>query len=107
MLSVIAFPDLQVIKTIRTGHSADDLRFAPDGSRAYVGVFRLAGSATSTYRLVPRGLDVARRYRVTIDNSRQTFEADGHILADSGCQVRVPGILQSELVLFEAMTPTR
>ena len=31
----------------------------------------------------------------------------GDVLADSGCQVRVPGILQSELVLFEAMTPSR
>jgi len=80
---------------------------APDGSRAYVGVFRLAGSATPDYRLVPRGLDATRRYRVTFDNTNQAFEVDGHVLADTGCHVRVPGILQSELVLFEAASPSR
>ena len=81
--------------------------FAQDGATfpfgAHVAVVEVD---LDTGRVMPVRTRVARRYRVTFDNSRQTFEADGHVLADSGCPVRVAGILQSELVLFEAMTLT-
>jgi hypothetical protein len=68
-----------------------------------VGVFRLAGAPSDEYHLQPRGLDLARRYRVTLDNSGHTWEAAGHELAGHGLHVRVPGVLQSELLLFHAV----
>lgn len=76
---------------------------APDGARAYAGLFRLAGAPSEIYQFQPRGLDAARRYRVTSDNSGHSYEIAGHDLIDRGCRVRVPGPLQSELLLFEAL----
>ena len=76
---------------------------APDASRAYAGIFRLAGGEDDAYQFQPRGLDVSRRYRVVLDNTGRQYEADGHGLVDSGVRVRVPGPLQSELLLFEAI----
>jgi hypothetical protein len=34
--------------------------------------------------------------------SKRSFEADGPILADAGIAVRIPDVLQSELLLIEA-----
>ncbi len=76
---------------------------APDGSRAYAGVFRLPNASNDVYRLYPRGLTPSKRYRVTYDTAGHSFEVDGRALVDAGCQVRVPGILQSELLLFEVL----
>ncbi len=50
-----------------------------------------------------RGLDVSRRYRVTLDNSGQTCEVDGFTLMKQGITVRLEGALTSELLLFEAL----
>jgi hypothetical protein len=66
-------------------------------------VFQLASPQVEEYVLRPRGLDVSRRYRVTLDNRNQAFEMDGSALAQAGWRVRLEGALTSELVLFEAL----
>jgi alpha-galactosidase len=76
---------------------------AQDSSRAIAGVFQLAAPQAAEYVLKPRGLDVSRRYRVTLDNRRQSFEQDGFTLAQTGLTVRLDGALLSELILFEAV----
>jgi hypothetical protein len=52
---------------------------------------------------VARTPAVHRRYRVTYGNTGQSFDAEGHALASGGLTARVPGVLQSELLLFEAL----
>jgi len=76
---------------------------AADYSRAIAGVFQLAAPQATEYVLRPRGLDVSRRYRVTLDNRRQSFELDGFTLAQIGLTVRLEGALTSELILLEAL----
>ncbi|MCL5995452.1 MAG: alpha-galactosidase [Chloroflexi bacterium] len=76
---------------------------AQDRTRAYAGVFRLSGHGTSEYLFRPRGLDLAREYTVTLDNSRQRFRLSGRELAHSGLSVRLDAALTSELLLFEAI----
>ena len=76
---------------------------AADYSRALAGVFQLAAPQQTEYVLRPRGLDVSRHYRVTLDNRRQAFELDGFTLAQTGLVVRLEGALTSELILFEAL----
>lgn len=76
---------------------------AADYSRAIAGVFQLAAPQQTEYVLRPKGLDVSRRYQVTLDNTRQTFESDGFALAQAGLIVRLEAALTSELILFEAL----
>lgn len=78
---------------------------APDANHAYAGIFRLAGAPSDTYHFRPRGLDAARRYRVAFDTAGQGYEVDGRQAVNDGFHVRVPGVLQSELLLFEGMAP--
>ena len=76
---------------------------AADHSCAMAGVFQLESPATSDYVLRLRGLDVSRRYRVTLDNTQRTFEFDGHTLSQVGLTVRLEGALTSELILCTAL----
>lgn len=76
---------------------------AGDSSRAYAGIFRLSAQGAPEYRFKPRGLDLSRRYRVTLDNSGVAIERSGFDLAQQGIAVRLPGGLRSELLLFEAV----
>jgi hypothetical protein len=75
---------------------------AQDGGRAYAGIWRLDQPGPDEYRLLPRGLDRERTYRVRFDNAGQAVELSGHDLMTTGLTVRVPGPMTSELLLFEA-----
>lgn len=66
-------------------------------------VFRTSDSGEPAYILRPRGLDPAREYRVTLDNSGGTFHATGRELARDGISVRLEQPLSSELVLIEVV----
>jgi len=79
---------------------------APDRSRGYAGVFRLAGGA-GDYRLLLRGLDLAAEYDVTLDNRRQRFRASGSDLAHTGLPIRLDSALTSELVLYDRVPAGR
>ncbi len=74
-----------------------------DRTQAIAGVFQLSAPQQSEYLLRLRGLDVARRYRVTLDNSGQTCEVDGFTLMKQGLTVRLEGALTSELLLAQTV----
>ena len=73
-----------------------------DRTRGICGLFQLSAPTTPEYRLCPRGLDRARRYKVTFDNLDQTFVVDGFTLMEQGIPVRLEDALTSELLIFEA-----
>jgi len=72
-----------------------------DRSKAIAGLFHLGGPPLE-YRLRLRGLDPARRYRVTSDNAGTTFEMHGHSLVHDGLSVRLGAPMASELFICEA-----
>ena len=48
----------------------------------------------------PRGLDPARRYEVTQDNTGSRYIVDGRSLMQQGIRVRLDAAQTSELLLF-------
>jgi alpha-galactosidase len=73
----------------------------PDKTAAYALLFKLTDSQEEGFVLRFRGLSRHARYRVTIDSERESFLADGEELVSRGLSIRLPGPLQSELVLAE------
>jgi alpha-galactosidase len=73
-----------------------------DRARAICALFQLCAPIQPEYELRLRGLDVARRYRVTFDNSGQSSLVDGFTLMEQGITVRLEGALTSELLVLEA-----
>ena len=75
-------------------------RPARDAAAGYAGLFRLNGLAEETFLFQPRGVDLSRRYAVTLDNRGQTLELSGAELALQGLPIRLEGAYTSELVLW-------
>ena len=75
---------------------------APDSQKALGWFFRTSESGDSTFRFMPRGLDLSRTYDVTFSNTGQTVEIPGFQLLQNGIPVRVEGNLTSELLIFRA-----
>ena len=73
-----------------------------DRRRAVAGVFRLVNADADEYRLRLRGVDPARRYRITIEPGGLTTAADGLALLQQGLTVRLDTPLSSRLLLCEA-----
>jgi alpha-galactosidase len=77
---------------------------ARDHSRGFCGVFALnqngASEGSGEYLLLLRGVDRARHYTVTLDNSGESFNLSGHELANSGLVIRLNGRMLSELVIY-------
>jgi hypothetical protein len=76
---------------------------AGDASRAFAGLFRLNPVGSNTFQFRPRGLSLAHRYRVTLENSGAIVERTGDDLARNGFAVRLERPLTSELILMEAI----
>jgi len=75
----------------------------PDGAKVVAGIFRLAGPGDESYHFNPRGLDRGRRYRVFFDNTQESMEVSGLVLANEGLAIRLADPLTSELLIFEAI----
>ena len=73
---------------------------APDRSRGYAGLFRLA-SGPAECRLRLRGVDVGAEYEVTLDNGSQVFRMSGRDLALNGLPVALDSAMTSELVMYQ------
>jgi alpha-galactosidase len=73
-----------------------------DRGRIAAGVFRLVNAEGDRYRLRFRGVDPARRYRVTTEPDGMIRILDGHALCDSGLPLRLDTPLTSRLLLCEA-----
>lgn len=76
---------------------------ADDRERAAVWVFRLTAPDEGDYRLRPRGLDLARRYRVRLDGADAELSASGLELARDGLPIRLTTPLTSELIFCDAL----
>ncbi len=75
---------------------------ARDRDRGYAGVFRLA-EGLGQYRLCLRGVDLDADYRVTLDNTMQTFTISGRELAITGLPIALDSAMTSELVLYSKL----
>lgn len=67
---------------------------------AVVGLFRLTGPGDDTFNFVARGLDPAREYSVTFDNSLASVRMSGTELVLRGIPVRLPSPLTSQLLII-------
>ncbi|MBO4299898.1 MAG: alpha-galactosidase [Clostridia bacterium] len=85
----------------RSGFCAIEIA-AQDGTRGAVGAFTLAMAGSGEHVVYPKGIDPAKRYRITYDNSGSTVEMSGACMARDGLRLALPGAITSELVLYEA-----
>lgn len=76
---------------------------SPDKSNGAVGIFTLCGSGEKCIRIIPKGIDISKIYKVTLDNARESFEISGKELKFNGITVNIPCSLSSELVLYESI----
>ena len=74
-----------------------------DSRRAVAALFRTSHLGDATYRFIPRGLDLARTYRVTFSNRGQTVEMTGAQLLSNGIPVRIENAMGSELLIMESL----
>lgn len=75
---------------------------SPDRSRGWAIIIRLSPKNLGSYQFQPRGLDPAKRYAVTRDNTAQTSRFVGLTLIRDGIRVEIPEDPASELLLFVA-----
>lgn len=75
----------------------------PNRLAGYAGLFRLGAKAADEYLFRPRGISLARRYAVTLDNSGETLEMSGIDLHRNGLPVRLDSPNTSELILYRAV----
>lgn len=74
---------------------------SPEKDRGAVGVFSLTNTGQREINVKPKGIDVSKQYKVTLDNDRCSFTVSGRELRHNGINVYIPSSLSSELVLFE------
>lgn len=70
-----------------------------DGGSAILGVFRLSDPDEAQTTVLFRGLDISKRYRLTMDNSGASAVISGYKLMNKGVTVNLPGALTSELLI--------
>ena len=75
-----------------------------DGNSAVVGLFRLTGSNSDTYRFIARGLDMSRDYLVMFGNTGATVRIPGLQLCTTGIAIRIAAPLMSELLIIRGMS---
>lgn len=74
---------------------------APDKTKGVVGFFTLCGSGEKTINITPKGIDVSKNYKVTLDNARESYTVSGCELKAKGITAYIPSALSSELVMYE------
>lgn len=68
-----------------------------------IGVFSLTGTGQNEITVKPKGIDISKQYKVTLDNERSSFEISGRELKHKGINVYIPSSLSSEFILVEAV----
>lgn len=79
---------------------------AADRTRAVAGIFRLINARADEFQFRFRGLDPARRYRVTTEPGGLVCEVSGLDLREQGLGVRLDTPLTSRLLICEAIDST-
>lgn len=72
---------------------------SPDASKGAAAVFALGNAAE--YNLILKGINLQKKYTVTLDNSGASFTVSGRELMNNGIRISLPCPLTSELILFE------
>lgn len=73
-----------------------------DKNKAVIGVFCLPGQKNLPVTIVPRGLNTAKNYVVTYDNTGGRFTISGWELVNHGITTMPLSALTSELIMLEA-----
>lgn len=56
---------------------------------------------TPRHIIRPKGISTGKKYKVTLDNTREEYEIDGRTIMHHGIPVNIPSALSSELILIE------
>ena len=75
-----------------------------DRLRGWATIVRVGDGDQDGYVFRPRGLDPAFTYEVTFDSKRSTAHVAGWRLVSDGIRVRLDALIESELLLFRAIT---
>lgn len=75
---------------------------SPEKDRGAVGIFALTFAGQTEINVKPKGIDVSKQYKVTLDNDRCSFTLSGRELRQNGINIAIPSSLSSELMLFES-----
>lgn len=74
---------------------------APDKSKGAITVITLCGTNEKTIMVKPKGIDVSKEYKVTLDNDDFSYTISGEKLKRNGIAVEINSSLSSELILYE------
>ncbi len=74
---------------------------APDKSKSAITVITLCSAKRSSITVKPRGIDISKEYRVTLDNDGSVFTFKGNSLKQNGIEIHLNSSLSSELILIE------
>lgn len=74
---------------------------APDKTRGAITVISLCNTNQNTITVKPKGIDISKEYKVTLDNDNESFIATGKELKFNGISIDIPSSLSSELILYE------
>ena len=74
---------------------------SPDKKKGAATVFAMASTKKTCESIFLKGIDASLNYKVTLDNSGETYEISGRQLKTHGVEVELPCPLSSELILYE------
>ncbi len=74
---------------------------SPDRTKGWAIVIHLSQAAPNVYSLKPKGLDAAKDYKVTFDNTGASSQLNGSHMAKDGLPIRLGAGQFSEVILFE------
>ncbi len=92
----------EVAKSLDDGFCALEVA-SFDKKQGALALFTLTMPKESSFNIIPKGLSRSYNYKVTLDNSGDTFTLSGYELMTHGITVSVPSALRSELILFDAV----
>ncbi len=78
-------------------------RASNDRKKGFIAVFNLVGTSPDHMTVYPRGIDEGMTYKVTLDNKRTSYIADGRSLTTEGIKIYLPVPLTSELILYDSV----
>jgi len=90
-------------QALKNGFTALEI-YTPDKTKGAAVVFSLPGCKSTAVNIKLKGVSASHKYKVTLDNERVSFVVSGSELCGHGTDVKIPSVLSSELILFEAIS---
>ena len=91
----------EVAKSLDDGFCALEVASA-DKRQSALALFTLTMPKENRFTVIPKGISRSLNYKVTFDNSGDTFTVSGYELMTNGITAPIPSALRSELILFAA-----